>query len=211
MSGIRLMATEHKLEQWSSALVAAVVLGDLAACKQFGVTARSLRRWKGLARTDPSFGELFRQKLARADAEHGYSLRGGRGRAACELLDAAAAEIEAVVALAGLPEVRSVNRDHALTEGRRAGLRILHRDGSVTLCEALPANEPDPAAVLGALLFARESVRARSGLPASLVRLCVLASRGAPPPWSRVVASIRVEVIFCDIVEVVRVRRAGAV
>lgn len=184
------MDTESKLERWSEALVSAAVFGDSAAVERFGITDRTLRNYRRAMAADPDLRQRYQQKLARGDAAR-----------AGELLDAAAAEIVAVAALAGWPEVRRLERGRTLPGGRRVGLRIQLKDGSVMLCEALTASAPDPAPVLGALLFAYESLRAGSRIP---VRLCVLAECDAPPLWSRVVAHLDVEVIFCNIAEVMR-------
>jgi hypothetical protein len=208
----------------ASALVEASVLGGPAACEKYGVTGRTLRRWQVRATNDPRLRRLYEAKMSRVDADIADSLTTrsalvvvrGRGpgartkgvskQAVRELADAASAEIVAVADLCGLPQVKSVERGHALPSGLRVSLLVAHRDGTYTVCEVLPAGSRELARPLGHLLFCYESLRMAYRLPASSVRLCVLSGGDAPPLWNRVAANVNVAVGFYNIDAAVRER-----
>jgi hypothetical protein len=217
------MATERQLERMAQALVEDSILGGPAVCAKFRTSQRTLERWRGFLRTDPQLRRLYELKMARVDGEFSDSLTtrpvlairrdassrraaGANRQAACELADAAAHEIAAVAALAGLPEVKSVERSHALPSGRRVSLLVAHRDGSYTVCEVMAAVSHEYARLLGHLLYCFEDVRMGYRLTASSVRLCVLSDCDAPPLWNRVVANIKVGVGFYNILDAVRGR-----
>jgi hypothetical protein len=221
-----MMPNEQQLQRWAQALVEASILGDIAACEKFKITDRSLRNWRRRLRTTPSLRRLYEAKLSRVEADFSDSLttrpalvvfRGRRpkaapdaalrGRTARELADAAAAEVVAVAALCGLPEVRSAERGHVLPSGRTVSLFVSHRDGSYTVCEVLAGRSSyDSDRALGHLLFCFESVRMHYRVPASSIRLRVLADHDASPLWNRVVAGVGVEVRFYNILDLVRAR-----
>jgi transposase-like protein len=218
------MAIGRQLERMAQALVEDSVLGGPAVCEKYGVNQRTLERWRARLRNDALLRRLYDERMSRVDAEFADSLttrpalvvvrrdesgrraKGANGRAARELADAAAHEIVSVAALAGLPEAKSVERSHALPSGRRVSLLVAHRDGSYTVCEVAPEATHDPARMLGHLLFCFEDVRMNYRLPAAAVRLCVLADHDAPPVWNRVLANVKVEVGFYNILGVVRGR-----
>jgi hypothetical protein len=216
------MANEQQLERWAQALVEASILGDTAACEKYGVTDRTLRNCRRRLSDMPRLRRLYEAKLSRVEAEFSDSLttrpavvafRGRGPRAAPwrqksrELADAAAAEIVAVAAHCGLPEVRAAERGHVLPSGRTISLFVAHRDGSYAICECLagPSSYANDR-VLGHLLFSFESVRMHYRVPAPSIRLRVLADRDASPLWNRVVANVGVEIRFCNVLDVVRAR-----
>ena len=213
------MATDVRLERMATVLVENSILGGSAACKKYRLSACTLWRWRSRLKADPELRRLFEQKMAGVGAEFADSLttlsplvvvrsdgrKGSNPRGVSRLADAAAAEIVSVAALAGLPEVKSVERGHMLPTGRRVSLFIAHRDATVTVCEVL-AGSYEYDRPLGHLLFNYESVRMHYRLPASSVRLCVLADHDAPPLWRRVAANLKVEVGFYNIAEDVRAR-----
>jgi hypothetical protein len=223
------MANESQLDRWSQVLVEASILGDLAACKKYGVSDRSLRNWRSWLKTMPRLRQLYEAKMSRVGAEFSDSLTtrsafvvdrrqsqsrragstAGRPdtRATPRLADAAAAEIAAIAAACGLPEVRSAERSHALHSGLVVSLFVAHRDATYTVCEVLSeASRQEDYRVLGHLLFCYESVRMHYRVPASSIRLRVLADFAARPLWNRVVANLGVEVGFVNILDVVRGR-----
>jgi hypothetical protein len=219
------MANEQQLDRWAQALLEASILGDLAACEKYKVSDRSLRNWRRWLNTMPRLRQLYEVKISRVGAEFTDSLTtrsafvavrrqssDGRTkrlhkRMARELADAAAAEIVAVAAACGLPEVRSAERSHVLPSGLVVSLLVSHRDGSYTVCEVLSeASRHEDYRVLGHLLFCYESVRMQYRVGASSLRLRVLADYDARPLWNRVVANVGVEVGFFNILDVMRGR-----
>lgn len=223
------MANEQQLERWAQALVEAAVVGDLAACEKFNASDRTLRDWRQRLKTTPRLRQLYEEKMSRVPAEFSDSLttrsavvavrRQGPDRrvgsvrgptAARRFADAAAAEVVAVAAACGLPEVKSAERNHYLPSGHIVRLLISHRDGSYSVCEVLTeASASDQPRVLGHLLFCFEALRMHYRVPGSAIRLCVLTDHDAPPLWNRVLANIKVEVGFYNIVKVVRARLLG--
>jgi hypothetical protein len=217
------MANEQSMARWAQALVEASILGDLAVCEKYGYSDRSLRNWRRWLNTTPRLRQLYEAKMSRVGGEFSDSLttrsavvavrRQGSDRRtkhmhrrmAHELADAAAAEIVAVAAACGLPEVKSAERSHTLPSGRVVSLLVSHRDGTYTVCEVLSeASRYEDYRVLGHLLFCYESLRMYYRVPASSIRLRVLADHGARPLWNRVVANVGVEVGFYNILDVVR-------
>ena len=221
------MSSQRQIDVWAQALVEASIVGDVVTAEKYKVTERTLRNWRRWVKTDPELHRLYEEKMSRVDAEFADSLttrsalvvvrgqgspdprgRGEHKQMARELADAAAAEIVAVAARCGLPEVKSAERGHALPAGRRISLFIVHRDATVSVCEVLPAEAHEHARSLGHLLFCYEQTRQHYRLPASSVRLCVLSDGDAPPLWNRVVANLKVEIRFYNIADVVRARLA---
>lgn len=220
------MSSQRQVDVWAQALAEAAIIGDLATSEKYKVTDRTLRNWRRRVKTDPELRRLYEEKMSRVGAEFADSLttrsplvvvrrqaspdrrvKGGRRRRAVELADAAAAEIVAVAVRCGLPEVKSAERCHALPSGPVIPLLISHRDGGYTVCDVLASSAPSGAApLLGHLLFCFESMRMHYRLPASSLRLCVLADHDARPLWNRVLANVKVEVGFYNVLDVVRDR-----
>lgn len=227
------MANQQELERWATALAEASILGDIAVCQKYGITDRSLRNWRTWLKSRSELRQLYEQKrrlfdsnlvddlTARCDDapvvvvnwENHRTARSGRYTAR-DLARAAAVAIEAVADRCGLPPVKAAECGHKLPTGRRVPLLISHRDGSYTLCATLTAeddcrHDTEEARAIGQLLYGYEVARAAYRVPASELRLLVLADYDVSALWCRAVAHVDVQIGFFNVLDVVRDRLAS--